>query len=267
MRQSFSLVVDAVGGRLSTSSVRLAKSIQQAFIARPSIFCLSCGGLIDFVRRIKSKLSARHRRRRCPVLQGIDPWRPGTLGRKRPHFEAFDACSHSASGGRRPHSVIERGLKRRDRSVTGGHIAESSGGFNRYERVPSSILRYRADLMPMSSLREGGKIETNFQKLYRCGRYPGSIPDFFRLQQEFKESVSHTYDPSGAHAEVIEHAIDGSIKLLDACALRDLLARRSRSVCWKRHFPGFLASLDARLDQRFSTQLHLPRPPGPASHF
>lgn len=64
--------------------------------------------------------------------------------------------------------------------------------------------------------------------------------DFFRLQQEFKESVSHTYDPSGAHAEVIQHAVDGSIKLLDACALRDLLrAAQPKRVLEVGTFLGF----------------------------
>jgi predicted O-methyltransferase YrrM len=47
--------------------------------------------------------------------------------------------------------------------------------------------------------------------------------EFFRLQTEFKQSVSDRYDKHNVHAGVVKHAVDGSIKLIDALALRDLL--------------------------------------------
>jgi predicted O-methyltransferase YrrM len=47
---------------------------------------------------------------------------------------------------------------------------------------------------------------------------------YFTLQQEFKKSLLDTYGTSGGDSEsLIQHAVDGSIKLLDAIALRDLL--------------------------------------------
>ena len=47
--------------------------------------------------------------------------------------------------------------------------------------------------------------------------------EFFALQVQFERSLSDHYEKHHAHSEMVKHAVAGSIKLLDALALRDVL--------------------------------------------
>jgi cephalosporin hydroxylase len=67
-----------------------------------------------------------------------------------------------------------------------------------------------------------------------------SATDFFNLQDRFKHSVCDHYDRDKIHSDVVRHAVDGSIKLFDALALRDILRSvKPRSILEVGTFLGF----------------------------
>ena len=47
--------------------------------------------------------------------------------------------------------------------------------------------------------------------------------DFFDLQEQYKRSILQHYDKAHTHSELLKHAVEGSIKLIDALDLRDVL--------------------------------------------
>jgi hypothetical protein len=47
--------------------------------------------------------------------------------------------------------------------------------------------------------------------------------DFFDLQEQYKRSILQHYDKAHTDSELLEHAVEGAIKLIDALDLRDVL--------------------------------------------
>ena len=64
--------------------------------------------------------------------------------------------------------------------------------------------------------------------------------EFFALQVQFERSLSDHYEKHHAHSEMVKHAVAGSIKLLDALALRDvLMSIKPRNILEVGTFLGF----------------------------